>query len=89
MYVDLKAARLADYERVQVFLDHDQSSSSAQLSVSSTQLPRPSTLALTVGAPVMLDGKTWTIFNPGATEVLLFSEELPMSRRLATPDEKG
>ena len=75
MYVDLKATRLADYERVQVFLDQAQSESFTQLSVSSTQIPRPSTLALTVGAPVVLDGKVWTIFNPGATEVLLFSED--------------
>src|SRR5207249_5678776 len=35
----------------------------------------PSTLALTVGARVVLDGKAWTIFNPGATEVLLLSED--------------
>lgn len=75
LYVDLMAARLTDYERVQVFLDQDQAESYASLKPTSTSLPRPSTLQLTVGTPIVLDGKRWTIFNPGATEVLLLSED--------------
>ncbi len=75
IYVNLKATRLADDEHVQVFLDRAQAESSAHLSVSSTSRPSPSSLSLTVGAPVVLDGNVWTIFNPGATEVLLFSED--------------
>lgn len=75
LYVDLLAVRLTDYERVQVFLDRDQAESYATLQPTATSLPRPSTLQLTVGAPIVLDGKAWTILNPGATEVLLLSEE--------------
>lgn len=75
VYVNLLAVRLTDYEHVQVFLDRDQAESYAVLHPSSSFLPRPSTLALTVGAPIVLDGKAWTIFNLGATEVLLLSQD--------------
>jgi putative transposase len=75
LYVDLYAARLTDYERVQVFLDQDQAESYAALQPTSTSLPRPSTLQLTIGAPIVLDGKAWTLLNPGVTEVLLLSED--------------
>ncbi len=75
LYVNLRAVRLTDYEHVQVFLDHDQAESYATLQPTATSLPRPSTLQLMVGAPIVLDGKAWTIFNPGATEVLLLSED--------------
>jgi putative transposase len=75
LYVDLLAVRLTDYEHVQVFLDRDQAESYATLQPTSTSLPRPSTLQITVGSPIVLDGKAWTIFNPGATEVLLLSED--------------
>jgi putative transposase len=75
LYVNLKACRLTDYAHVQVFLDRSQAESYARLSPIAPALPRPSTLSLTVGAPLVLDGKRWTIFNLGATEVLLLSEE--------------
>src|SRR6266516_1658290 len=75
LYVDLLAIRLTDYEHVQVFLDQDQAESYATLQPTATSLPRPSTLQLTIGAPIILDGKAWTILNPGATEVLLLSED--------------
>jgi putative transposase len=75
LYVDLQAARLTDYEHVQVFLDQDQAESYAALQPTATSLPRPSTLQLTVGAPIVLDGKAWTILNPGETEVLVLSED--------------
>ncbi len=75
LYVDLQAVRLTDYEHVQVFLDQAQAESYATLQPTSTSLPRPSTMQLTVGAPIILDGKAWTIFNPGVTEVLLLSED--------------
>jgi putative transposase len=75
LYVDLLAVRLTDYEHVQVFLDRDQAESYAALQPTATSFPRPSTLQLSIGAPIVLDGKAWTILNPGATEVLLLSED--------------
>lgn len=75
LYVDLRAIRLTDYDRVQVFLDPDQAQSYATLQPTTSSLPRPSILQVTVGAPIVLDGKPWTIFNPGVTEVLLLSED--------------
>jgi len=75
LYVDLLAVRLTDYEHVQVFLDREQAESYATLQPTATSLPRPSTLRLAIGAPIILDGKAWIIFNPGATEVLLLSED--------------
>ena len=75
LYVDLLAVRLTDYGHVQVFLDQAQAESYATLQPTSTSLPRPSTLQLTIGAPIILDGKAWIIFNPGVTEVLLLSED--------------
>ncbi len=75
VYVNLSAVRLTDYEHVQVFLDRAQAESYATLHPSKANLPRPSTLQLSVGAPIVLDGKAWTIFNPGVTEVLLLSED--------------
>src|SRR5215468_8230676 len=59
LYVNLEAARLSDDERVQVFLDQVQAESSVPLSLTSASLPHPTFLALTVGAPVILDGKVW------------------------------
>jgi putative transposase len=58
LYVDLQGVRLADYEHVQVFLDHDQAKSSAALEPMTSSSPRPSILQLTIGAPVVLDGKS-------------------------------
>src|SRR5258708_6703516 len=75
LHVDLRAIRLTDYDHVQVFLDPDQAQSYATLQPTASSLPRPSILQLTVGAPIVLDGKSWTIFNPGVTEVLLLSED--------------
>ncbi len=75
LYVDLRAFRLTDYDHVQVFLDPDQAQSYATLQPTTSSLPRPSILQLTVGAPIILDGKPWTVFNPGVTEVLLLSED--------------
>lgn len=75
LYIDLRAIRLTDYEHVQVFLDPDQAQSYATLQPTTSTLPRPSILQLTVGAPIVLDGKLWTIFNPGVTEILLLSED--------------
>jgi len=56
-------------------IDQAQAESSVPRSLASTALPCPTSLSLTIGAPVILDGKVWTIFNPGETEVLLFSED--------------
>ncbi len=75
LYVDLKAYRLTDYDHVQIFLDSEQAQSYATLQPMASSLPRPSILQLTVGAPIVLDGKPWTIFNPGVTEILLLSED--------------
>ena len=75
LYVDLQVFRLTDYDHVQVFLDSDQAQSYAALQPTASSLPRPSILQMTIGAPIVLDGKPWTIFNPGATEVLLLSED--------------
>jgi putative transposase len=75
LYIDLKVYRLTDYEHVQVFLDQEQSQSYVTLQPTTSSLPRPSILQLTVGAPIVLDGKPWTIFNLGVTETLLLSED--------------
>jgi putative transposase len=75
VYVDLSKTPLADHEHVQVFLDCTVAGMHATMQSSSTQLPRPYVLSTAVGAPVVLDGKLWTIFNPGETEVLLLSED--------------
>jgi putative transposase len=75
LYVDLKAYRLTDYDHVQIFLDSEQAQSYAALQPMASSLPRPSILQLTVGSPIVLDGKSWTIFNPGVTEILLLSED--------------
>lgn len=75
LYVDLQAVRVTDYEQVQVFLDPDQAKSYAALQPTASSLPCPSILRLTIGAPIVLDGKPWTVFNPGVTEVLLLSED--------------
>lgn len=75
VYVDLSKTPLADHGHVQVFLDRTVAETHATMKPSSTQLPRPYVLSTAVGAPVVLDGKLWTIFNPGETEVLLLSED--------------
>jgi len=75
LYVDLQAYRLTDYDHVQIFLDQGQAQSYATLQPMASSLPRPRVLQLTVGAPIVLDGKPWTIFNPGVTEILLLSED--------------
>lgn len=75
VYVDLSKTPLADHEHVQVFLDRAVAESYTTLQSSSSHLPRRYAPSLTVGAPVVLDGKIWTIFNPGETEMLLLSED--------------
>jgi putative transposase len=75
VYVDLSKTPLADHEHVQVFLDRAVAESYTAQQSSSMHLPRRYALSLTVGAPVVLDGKAWTIFNPGETEMLLLSED--------------
>lgn len=75
VYVNLTKTPLAHHEHVQVFLNQQVAQTYTTLQSSSGQLPRPYALSITVGAPVVLDGNLWTIFNPGETEVMLLSED--------------
>ena len=73
--MNLTKTPLTHHEHVQVFLNQQVAQTYTTLQSSSGQLPRPYALSITVGAPVVLDGNLWTIFNPGETEVILLSED--------------
>ncbi len=85
LYVDLLAVRLTDYEHVQVFLDRDQAESYAALQPTATSLPRPSTLQLSIGAPIVLDGKAWTIRAAAQVEEWYWELELTTPRHGSRP----
>ncbi len=75
LYIDLSQALLADPERVQVFPDREVAASQAVMQSSAIPFPHPSTLTLAVGTPLWWDGRAWTVFNPGVTEITLLSED--------------
>ena len=75
LYVDLFHALLPEPERVQVFPDRDVATAVAVMTSSPMLAPRPSVISLAVGMPLWWDGKLWTVFNPGETEVTLLSPD--------------
>ena len=87
LYVDLSAAPLAEPERVSLFCDEETSRAWTATLASATTLPhsRPQTILLQAGAPLVWDGRPWTILNIGETTTALLAAdgtliELPTSR---------
>ena len=86
-YVDVYAAPLAEPERVSLFCDEATSRAWAATLASASQLPhpRPHTILCSAGAPLVWDGRPWTILNAGETTTALLAQdgaliELPNSR---------
>lgn len=77
LYVDLRAAPLAEPERVPVFRDEETARAYVVLAGSPRRSPAGGSrgLSLVVGSPVVWDGRRWTIVNPGATTTALLAED--------------
>ena len=71
LYVDLRAAPLAEPQRVQVFRDPETAQGYAVISSSSSDDHPFVTVAL--GACVVWDGQSWNIVNLGITQVTLLA----------------
>lgn len=74
LYVDLRAAPLAEPEHVRVFLDHETAHAYAVLQPLSEDRPRPQVLLAHVGTSLLWDGKPWSVLNIGITLTTLRSE---------------
>lgn len=72
VYVDLWSMPLAESQRVRVFRDQETAQGYAKIAMSSCEASqRFVTMAL--GAPVLWDGRSWTIVNLGATQTVLLA----------------
>lgn len=71
LYVDLRAAPLAEPQRVRVFRDRETAQGYAVITSSSRGSNPFVTIAL--GASVVWDGRSWSIVNLGATETTLLA----------------
>jgi putative transposase len=74
LYVDLRAAPLAEPDKVQVFLDLETAHAHAVLTPLSPSVPRPHILQASVGTSLLWDGRPWSILNIGLTLTTLRSE---------------
>ncbi len=74
LYVDLRAAPLAEPSKVRVFLNRKTAHAHAVLTPLSPSVPRPHILQAPVGASLLWDGKPWSILNIGLTFTTLRSE---------------
>ena len=77
IYADLHAAPLAEPERVHLFSNEETAQAWAVTLAdrSSSLVDRPHSILIQSGAPVLWDGRTWTIVNAGTTTTTLLSEE--------------
>lgn len=73
LYVDLRAASLAEPGRVQVF--HDQNTAQGYVVIASSSNEDHPFVTLALGASVVWDGQSWTIVNLGATQVILLATD--------------
>lgn len=98
LYADLRAAPLAEPERVQTFRDRETAQGYAVVAFSSSRSTPFITVAL--GASVIWDGCSWSIVNLGATGTTLLAtdgtlinlpqttfEDLIKTGQLTTPDD--
>jgi len=74
LYVDLRAAPLAEPDKVRVFLNRKMAHAHAVLTPISSSVPRPQILQAPVGTSLLWDGKPWSILNIGLTLTTLRSE---------------
>jgi len=74
LYVDLRAAPLAEPDKVRVFLNRETAHAHAVLTPLSPSVPRPHILQAPVGTSLLWDGKPWSILNLGLTLTTLCSE---------------
>lgn len=74
LYVDLRAAPLAEPGRVQVFHDRDTAQGHAVIASSSNSGDHPF-VTVGLGTSVVWDGKSWTIVNLGTTQVTLLATD--------------
>jgi putative transposase len=74
LYVDLRAAPLAEPDKVRVFLNRQTAHAHAVLTPISLSIPRPHILQAPVGTLLLWDGKPWNILNLGLTHITLRSE---------------
>ncbi len=74
LYVDLRAAPLAEPDKVQVFLCRETAHAHAVLAPISPSTPRLHILQASVGTSLLWDGKPWSILNIGLTFTTLRSE---------------
>jgi transposase InsO family protein len=74
LYADLRAAPLAEPDKVRVFLNRKMAHAHAVLTPLSPSVPRPHILQAPVGTSLLWDGKPWSILNIGLTLTTLRSE---------------
>lgn len=74
LYVDLRAASLAEPGRVLVFHDQDTAQGYAVIASSSNSGEHPF-VTVGLGTSVVWDGKSWTIVNLGTTQVTLLAAD--------------
>ncbi|MBI4496624.1 MAG: DDE-type integrase/transposase/recombinase [Chloroflexi bacterium] len=77
LHVDLRAAALAEPERVLVFRDAETARSHAVIAPAASLPPGGSggSLTLAPGAPVLWDGQRWTVINLGRNLTALLAED--------------
>ena len=75
IYVNLRAAAIAEPERVRVFLDEHIASAVHDLEVPQLARPTATTLTIRSGQPVKWDGQPWRIVNVGDTAVSLINDQ--------------
>ncbi len=98
VYVDLRAAPLAELQRVKVF--RDQETARGYSMVASSAGKSNSCVTIALGVSVVWDGRSWTVVNLGATQIALLAadgtmielpqttfEDLIKAGRLANPAE--
>ena len=75
--VDLRAAPLAEPDRVRVFRDEETARAYAVMAQAAPPAPwaRARGLALAAGSRLSWDGRRWTVVNPGETAVALLAED--------------
>jgi putative transposase len=77
LYMDISAAPLAEPERVHLFCDEETAQAWA-VTLADPRQPlsdRSHTILLQAGAPIVWDGRPWTILNAGATTTALIASD--------------
>jgi transposase InsO family protein len=77
LYIDLRAAPLAEPERVRIFRDEETACAYAAMGKARCQSMASATrsVVLAAGTSVAWDGRRWTIANPGLTTTALLAED--------------